>query len=426
MADKQGVSPQIINKFYKAIRRHSKTFARLAITARLGGYAIAEYVYAQDDDGFIYLDKVLDKDGELDRFAIRADGSVIYQSTTDIAVNTKVKVLALTHNACAARPMGQMSIVKIYPAVLLRAKGFAYAGQFIARYAQPYVVGKQGGYSMMENFTTRLFEFINGGAIGIGTDDDISIHELSGTGDAFATIEELANKRIQKFLLGRSKTSELSVGSRSAQETDDKVRNDRIGGYLELMTEAIQHAIDAMLAVNNAYGMPINAKEGLWFEYVSEQGVDTERAARDKLYLDTGQITLTREYMIDMVGFEAHHFKLIDEHQDGLKDELPKQTKLSNTPMRSIQLSSEDNNKDDSNEHSFHTHLDDEPLTDTQLAIGAAKERLIQDMLDSSQDFTSLEKRLKVLNLADDDFIKELHKEGLGEYLKGFVGVINA
>lgn len=392
-----GVSAEVINKFYKYTRKHIKTFARLALTAKLGGYALAEYVYAIDQDGFIYLDKVLDKDGELDKFTIKHDGTVLYRSLgLDVAVNTQVKILALTHKACAARPMGEMSMVKIYPAVLLRQKGWAYAGQFIARYAQPYVVGKQSGYGLIGNFTQKLFEFINGGATGIGTEDEINIHQLSGDGSAFERIEQLANARIQKFLLGRTKTSELTTGSRSAQETDDKVREDRISGYLELMAEAIQHAIDAMMAVNNAYGTPIAAPQGLWFEYVNEETVDIDRATRDKLYCDTGQLRLTKDYLMDMVGYEAHHFVMVD-------------TPPQNTPV-SLQLS--DNH---------HDH-DDEPLTAKQYKIHQTKVAKILSLFDDVDDFAAFQQRLNDLDLGDDGFVDELAAANTKAYINGLQG----
>lgn len=402
-----GVSPELINKFYKVIRTHIKTFARLAITAKLGGYAVGEYVYAQDKDGFIYIDKVLDKDGELDKFIIRRDGQVLYTGgQKEELVNTKVKMLALSHKANASRPMGEMSIVKIYPAVLLRQKGWAYAGQFIARYAQPYVVGKQGGYSLIESFTARLFEFINGGATGIGADDDISIHQLSGDGQAFNTLEQLANSRIQKFLLGRVKTSELSSGSRASQETDDKVREDRMGGYLELMVEAIQHAIDAMLLVNAMYGTPINAPQGIWFEYVTENAVDIDRATRDKLYADTGQVKFTKEYMIDMVGYEAHHFELV-------------QATPSIAPV-SLQLSDNQAPRDN------HDHAHDEPLTDKQAKISQRKIDKVLSLFDDVDDFATFQKRLSELDLGDDEFVDELAKQNLQAYVDGLTGKANA
>lgn len=400
------LSPEIINKFYKYIRRHIRTFAELAIAAKLGGYAIGEYTYAMDNDGFIYIDKVINKKGRLDKFDIKANGQVIYKGDKEEIVNTKVKIVALTHNATDTNPMGEMSIVKIYPAVLLRAKGWAYAGQFIARYAQPYVVGKQGGYSLIADFTNRLFEFINGGATGIGADDDISIHQLNGTGEAFGTFEKLSNSRIQKFLIGRVKTSELSSGSRASQETDDKVREDRIDGYLELMVEVIQHAIDAMMLVNGAYGMSINAPQGIWFEYVNQEKIDIERATRDKTYTDSGQIRLTKEYFVDKVGYEPHHFEIV-------------QTTPPVTPV-SLQLS--DNHTHKGNHD--HTH-NDEPLTNKQAKISQRKVDKILSLFDEVDDFEAFQKRLNKLDLGDDEFVDELVKQNLQAYVDGLTGKAN-
>ena len=316
--DGSGVPAATINRFYKAIRPLIDDFAELAILAKFNGYAVAEYVYKQETDGFWVIDKVLSKDGQLDKFSLKPDGSLHFTGVGGtIAVDTKVKVLSLTSRAVPARPMGEMMILKAYPAVALRRREWAYAGQFIARYAQPFVVGKQGNtFGGLSDFTSRLFAFMSGGATGIGADDDISIHQLQGNGDAFEIIERLCNRRIQKLLLGRVKVSEMTQGSRAASETDDKARMDRIRSYLDLMTYAIQHAIDAMLIVNNAYGTAIHAPQGLWFEYIQELDVDVRRAERDKIYSDTGQIKFTRDYMIDMVGFEAHHFTLSDDNDD--------------------------------------------------------------------------------------------------------------
>lgn len=337
-----GVPASTINRFYKAIRPLIDDFAELAILAKFNGYAVAEYVYQQKTDGFWVIDKVLSKDGQLDKFSLKPDGSLHFTGINGtMAVDTKVKVLSLTSRAVPARPMGEMMILKAYPAVALRRREWAYAGQFIARYAQPFVVGKQGnmgGFGLsVADFTQRLFAFMNGGATGIGVDDEISIHQLQGNGDAFEIIERLCNRRIQKLLLGRVKVSEMTQGSRAASETDDKARLDRIRSYLDLMTHAIQHAIDAMLAVNNAYGNPIHAPQGLWFEYIQELDVDVRRAERDKIYSDTGQIKFTREYMIDMVGFEAHHFALIDDTSNDLSNDISND--LTSTVINSKQIS---------------------------------------------------------------------------------------
>lgn len=404
----QGLDEETLNRLYKIVRTHITDFANLAILAKFNGYAVAEYVYKVEEDGFLTLNKVLSKDGELDKYTPKRDGSVIYDSDKgEIAIDQIAKFLVLKNKAVPARPMGEMMIVKAYPAVSLRRKEWAYAGQFITRYAQPYVVGKQGAMGSIVNFTSKIFGFINGGAMGIGADDEISIHQLSGNGDAFDTIERLCNRRIQKMLLGRVKTSELSGGSRSAQETDDEARQDRVKSYLALMVQAVQHALNALMVVNAQYGKAINAPQGLWFEYVEQSKVDRARAERDKLYMDTGQVKLTKEYMMDMVGYEEHHFEMI-EPSTPTPSAMPPSTPLS------LQLS-------DKHDHS-HDHM---PLTAKQSKIAGGKADKILALMNDVDDFNDFQKRLERLDLSDDGFVDELARQNTQAYLDGLTGKAN-
>lgn len=257
------------NRFYKIIRKHIKTLSSLAVLAKFNGYAIAEYIYKQDDTGFWYIDEILQKDGELGNFTIKRNGMVLYHHLGEaLEVDTKIKCLALKSRATPSKPTGEMLVIKTYPAVLLRNKGFAYASQFIARYAQPYIIGKQGQMGGdVQAFARTIFGLAGGGAAGIGADESIDIHQLTSDGIAFELIERLCNRRIQKLLLGRVKISETENGSRAATQTDDKARTDRMNGYLDLLAQAAQHAIDAMLLVNQRIGISIHAPNGVWFEY---------------------------------------------------------------------------------------------------------------------------------------------------------------
>ena len=115
-----------------------------------------------------------------------------------------------------------------------------------------------------------------------------------------------------KTLLGKVKTNNLETASRASQETEENNRDERIGAYLALLSRAAQHFIDALVMVNNAYGKPINAPKGVWFEFEDEIKVDKTRAERDKMYMDTGQLLLTETYYRDILGFEPEHFELRD------------------------------------------------------------------------------------------------------------------
>lgn len=282
-------------------------------------------------------------------------------------------------------------------------RGWAYAGQFVRRYAQPYVIGKQGGYGAIGDFVSKLFGFSNGGAAAIGKDDEISLHQLTGNGEAFELIERLANARIQKLILGRVKTADLVNGSRAAQETEEDTRKDRISGYLDLLARALQHALDAMLAVNAQYGRTINAPQGLWFEYQKEDEIDIVRAQRDQIYLQSG-LALTKDYFTDIVGYEA-------EHVAGIKEQ---EASIQAAEKGGIQLSAAHQ----------HPHLPDLP-------DGAAQDKLEQQImsgkiaalmaaLDHADDYESFQKSLVNLQLPENILIDDLVKKATESFNQGY------
>lgn len=307
----------IINEFYTVVRALMDDFVALAILTKLNGYAVAEYTFEQADNRFCYINQFLSKDGELDNYTPRRDGSVtINDNGVDKAIEQTIKYLVLKSKAVPARPYGEMMIIRAYPAVALRRKEWAYLGQFVTRYAVPYVIGKQGGFGVtLENFTRKVFSFVSGGAIGVGKDDEISLHQLSGNADSFKTAEQMANSRIQKLLLGRVKTSELNSGSRSAQETEDKLLKGRVSAYLSLVTKAVQHAINAMLIINQYYGITINAPQGIVFEFESQAKLDAALATTAKTYSEIEGFEFTDDFFLNVVGLEKSHFKFVGKTQ---------------------------------------------------------------------------------------------------------------
>ena len=75
----------------------------------------------------------------------------------------------------------------------------------------------------------------------IDREDDVMMLQNSADGQAFRRLENLANARIQKTLLGKVKTSDLETASRASQETEENNRDERIGAYLALLSRAAQH-----------------------------------------------------------------------------------------------------------------------------------------------------------------------------------------
>ena len=404
------VDEDLINRLYRMFRRIYNDIAGVAVLAMFNGYCVGEYVYKKEPDGFLSIDRLLSKDGELDNYTPMRDGSVMLKTEDEsVAINQDIKYLVLTSKAVPARPAGEMMIVRAYPAVALRKREWAYAGQFIARYSQPYVVGTQGSDSgfgtTLGDFTSKIFSFINGGAAGIGKDDKIELHQLSGDGAAFELFERLANRRIQKLLLGRVKTSELTSGSRSAQEADDVARQDRVMSYLGLMTKGVQHAIDAIITVNQAWGLPITAPQGIWFEYPKVKAFNIEEADRDIKYTSTGQVRLTKQRLLN-VGYEESEFEMLESAVPEPIAQLSKQVKA-------LQLQLSNGLPDNITE----------PTTDDDIdhdrAIMQPKVDALLSVLDGCESYSEFERRLSEMTLPDGGLIDDLMSQCVGSYIEG-------
>ncbi|WP_198332370.1 phage portal protein family protein [Psychrobacter aquimaris] len=404
------VDEDLINRLYRMFRRIYNDIAGVAVLAMFNGYCVGEYVYKKEPDGFLSIDRLLSKDGELDNYTPMRDGSVMLKTEDEsVAINQDIKYLVLTSKAVPARPAGEMMIVRAYPAVALRKREWAYAGQFIARYSQPYVVGTQGSDSgfgtTLGDFTSKIFSFINGGAAGIGKDDKIELHQLSGDGAAFELFERLANRRIQKLLLGRVKTSELTSGSRSAQEADDVARQDRVMSYLGLMTKGIQHAIDAIITVNQAWGLPITAPQGIWFEYPKVKAFNVEEADRDIKYTSTGQVRLTKQRLLN-VGYEESEFEMVESAVPAPIAQLSQQ-------VRALQLQLSNGLPDNITE----------PTTDDDIdhdrAIMQPKVEALLSVLDGCESYSEFERRLSEMTLPDGGLIDDLMSQCVGSYIEG-------
>ena len=393
-----GLSEEDKDRLWKMLRQHMAALTETVIDARLNGYSVARYVYAQGDDG-IRIANVSSKRGELERFVPYRDGSLMYRGTAGEEVcDTNVMYLFMTHRATSTNPAGEMAAARLYAPVALRSKGFVFAAQFITRYAQPYMVAKINAGTDEEHrgFMRRFIDFLGGGAVSIEREDDVKMLQNTADGQAFKRLENLANARIQKTLLGKVKTSDLETGSRAAQETEENNRAERIASYLVMLSRAAQHFVDAAVMVNNAYGRPIHAPKGVWFEFDDEVRIDKTRAERDKMYLDAGQLVLTEEYYRDVLGFEESHFKLREPPAVPQQTDAKMSLRLSDGLARNA------------------------PDTAEQ-AIARPKMEAVLGLLESCKDYAEFEAKLSELDLGKGDnlLIQRLVSDGLAAWADG-------
>ena len=311
-----GADDEVVsNRLWRIVRKHLHVLAEAVLTAKLNGFAVLRYVYVQEEDGFLNIDIISDKSSELDKYTPKTDGSLVYTGGSgEETVDTTVEYLLLTHRATSTNPAGEMAGARLYPAVALRKHGFIFAAQFIQRYAQPLLITKTSADSTETvDETAKVYSLLNGGAMNMNREDDIVMLQNNADGQAFQRLDRMANSRIQKYMLGKVKTSDLENGSRAAQETEENTKGDRIDGYLHLLNLAAQHLVDALLMVNEAYGITIQAPKGLWFEFNKKTEIDIKRADRDTKYAKDANLRFTEDYYIDVLGFEPNHFVLAEE-----------------------------------------------------------------------------------------------------------------
>ncbi|MCS4534249.1 phage portal protein family protein [Neisseria montereyensis] len=387
-----GTDDTQLDRIYRVIRKNLAAFVELVLTARLNGYAVGRYIYRREADGLIVLDYIADRRDELDRYTPKRGGVLIYRADIgEEQLDTQVMNLLLVNRATAKNPAGEMAVARLYPAVSMRKNGFLYAHQFIKRYAQPYMVGKVSGDA--QGFVRKLFSFISGGAITVDADDSVEMLTNSANGEGFEKLERMANARIQKALLGRVKISDMANGSRAAQETEENTRQDRIEAYLSLLSLAIQHAIDAMVAVNAVWGVEIKQQGGLWFEFIEEIKIDKARAERDKIYADSGMVRFTQDYFTQVLGFEPEHFEIVDQAQQGAKATL------------ALKLADGQNGQES-------------PLLKSDQALMQPKMQMILSALQAAESYAEFETSLSKMDLSDGDMA--IVDKLVGESVRGF------
>lgn len=297
-----------MDKLYQSIRQNLPAIAEQVVVAKLCGYAVARLIYAQDDDGFVSLKQVISRHDELDKYTPKF-GKLIYNGQNgEEETDTTYTHLFLSSKATSKNPAGEMAMVRIYPAVMLRKEGWRYAYQFAQRYAQPILVAKTDGDKAEAASKTHAIK--RGGAAAMGLEEDIKLLQNTADGAFFRQLEQMANARIQKAILGRVKISELNNGSRSAQQVESESEKNRIGAYLLLLAEAVNRILIALMDLNRHFHQEIKVKGMIWFEYETEIKPDITRAERDKKYLESGQLALTEQYFTDILGFEPEHFTL--------------------------------------------------------------------------------------------------------------------
>lgn len=387
----ENLNEESVNFLHTQIEAFIPQLADMALTARFLGYSVSEYIFEQLEDKSIRIKEYILRFNELSKFNI-IKNELVYTASGELILDTKLKFLLLKSRADSQNQKGDPLAIRAYDAVQLKKRGLPYIWQFVRRYAQPYTILKTDSNEKQET-TESLSQFAHGGVASIGIEEDLSIHSLNHNGDGFLNIKKDCNAEIQKIVLGRVKTAELSHGAYSAQEIENESAHSRIDDYLNLMQQAGQHLLNAIVELNNQFGRQFNHKNPIYFEFEKVKTLNKERAERDAILVEKLGIELTEQYFLDNYGLEKKHFKINPNKKSAPKEKLSLLIEKLSAPQNV------ENKKEQKNNHKI-------PLSENMEAI--------LSVLSQAEDFNQFSALLEETELPIEE-IENLFYEGLNE-----------
>ncbi len=297
-------------------KRHYTELVTNAISAMFYGYNVMERVWKLEDGRYI-VDRVTEKPFEW--FVPYRDGRLFFRPrnslialpaqltpTGEVLVDTEFKFLLTRYKPTYRNPRGRALLAVLFWPWFFRKATWQFWMQFLERSGAPLLVGKGGDPKQM---AMQLAAAVQDAVIAVPKEGSVEAISPKNTGEAFVLAEEHLVKRIQKVLLGQTLTSDTATkgsGAKSLGEVHNDVRQDKTLADLKLVGPTVQNYIDALVSLNFPSSTPVKLIHAI------DRGLETGRANRDALLLNTGTVLLTEAYYQREYGFQAGDMKIID------------------------------------------------------------------------------------------------------------------
>lgn len=237
------------------------------------------------------------------------------------------KFLVQRHKPSYKHPKGQALLSRVYWLWYFKFNAWRFWSKYLEKHGSPTLVGK-GGNGTEEDanaFANALLAAHSSGVVVVGKDEDVVALNPGNNGEAFINYTNANAKQITTYLLGQTLTSGIDGGGTYGQAVVHQQQQDIIfNSDRNHAKKAVQRFIN-LICWANGFEPPT-------FEWVSSNGLQQERATRDKDLFTMGWRP-TRAYFADYYDMENHHFYLVDEVTPLLSDGNTKGLKgLQGTP----------------------------------------------------------------------------------------------
>lgn len=295
--------------FTAAMAPHVADAAAAAWQAVLYGYSVFEIVYRAPDDpanetpGRVSLAQIIGCPFEW--FRVLPGGAL--QWVEDMRAVDERRFVLTVHEGSVRKPRGEALLAKAYWPWFFRTHGWRMWAKFLEQASIPLVYGKTPGER--QALVDVLRTVSSGPVFAVSDLDSIATLDVPGNSpNKFVEFEIACVRRIQRLILGQTLTSGTDGGSgnRALGEVHERVRDERRLADLRLVAGAMQRIVNRLAALNG-----IEPARFVFQEH--EVGLQADRAARDRILVDSGILRFTRRYLEEKYGLEPDDFALPDE-----------------------------------------------------------------------------------------------------------------
>jgi hypothetical protein len=298
------------------VRRHYDTLVTNAFHCRLYGYNVQERIWGFDGDRIV-VERVSEKPFEW--FIPKRDNTLWFRpkqriilaqsfngnyGIDGIEVDTEFKFLLTRHKPTWKNPRGVALLAYLFWPWFYRKANWQFWLQFLERNGQPLLVGTGPDPAQMAE---QLATAVQDAVIGIPVGSTVDAVSTTNKGEAFKFAEEGLVRRIEKLLLGQTLTSDAASngGARAQAQVHNDVRLDKTVSDVKLITPTIQNYVDALVALNFPASRPVRYVAAI------DRGLEAARATRDATLINTGTVSLTKEYYQREYGFQEGDVEVV-------------------------------------------------------------------------------------------------------------------
>jgi len=282
------------------------------------GYSVQQLVWDLDffrETGRMRVNCVLDQPFE--DFMPQRDGTLGIAATGIMneieLVQYPEKYVHIVRKPSYHRQYGEALALRLYYAWIYRQHGWEYLMNLLESWGKPFLHAKTKNQmipgtnqSAVEQLNQLLGGMKRPSSVVTTQDTDINVLQGTGNGGLFSQFNKDVLDRILRLVLGQTLTSTTgSSGSQALGNVHNTVREDKRRADCKLVSQAVQQMID--------YTMKFNKFEGdtPMFKMEDPRGLDEDRAKRDLVLAQAGQVKFTKKYYLDRYDLEEEDFELV-------------------------------------------------------------------------------------------------------------------